>query len=60
MTYGDGVGDIDIRKLVDFHRNHGKKATVTAATAPGRFGAYVPLGPRWMVFRKNRGRWRMD
>jgi glucose-1-phosphate cytidylyltransferase len=44
MTYGDGVGDIDIRKLVDFHRNHGKKATVTAATAPGRFGALRMTG----------------
>jgi glucose-1-phosphate cytidylyltransferase len=44
MTYGDGVGDIDIRKLVDFHRNHGKNATVTAATAPGRFGALRMTG----------------
>ena len=44
MTYGDGVGDIDIRKLVDFHRSHGKKATVTAATAPGRFGALRMTG----------------
>jgi glucose-1-phosphate cytidylyltransferase len=39
MTYGDGVGDIDIAKLLDFHRSHGRKATVTATTAPGRFGA---------------------
>jgi len=39
MTYGDGVGDVDIAKLVDFHREHGRKATVTATTAPGRFGA---------------------
>ena len=39
MTYGDGVGDVDIAKLVDFHRGHGRKATVTATTAPGRFGA---------------------
>ena len=44
MTYGDGVGDIDIAKLVDFHRSHGKKATVTAATAPGRFGALRMTG----------------
>lgn len=44
MTYGDGVGDIDIEKLVDFHRSHGKKATVTAATAPGRFGALRMTG----------------
>src|SRR5688572_23539407 len=39
MTYGDGVGDVDIVKLVDFHKGHGRKATVTATTAPGRFGA---------------------
>jgi glucose-1-phosphate cytidylyltransferase len=44
MTYGDGVGDIDIRKLVDFHGSHGKKATVTATTAPGRFGALRMTG----------------
>jgi glucose-1-phosphate cytidylyltransferase len=39
LTYGDGVGDVDIAKLIEFHRGHGLKATVTATTAPGRFGA---------------------
>jgi glucose-1-phosphate cytidylyltransferase len=39
MTYGDGVGDIDIPALLAFHRSHGRKATVTATVAPGRFGA---------------------
>lgn len=38
LTYGDGVADIDIRALVDFHRGHGKIATVTAVRPPGRFG----------------------
>ena len=38
MTYGDGVADIDLRKLVEFHRKHGKRATVTAVQPPGRFG----------------------
>jgi glucose-1-phosphate cytidylyltransferase len=38
MTYGDGVADIDLRKLVEFHRKHGKPATVTAVQPPGRFG----------------------
>ena len=38
LTYGDGVADIDIRALVDFHRSHGKVATVTAVRPPGRFG----------------------
>lgn len=39
LTYGDGVGDVDIARLLEFHRSHGKQATVTATTAPGRFGA---------------------
>lgn len=39
LTYGDGVGDIDIRKLIDFHRGQGALATVTAVQQPGRFGA---------------------
>ena len=39
LTYGDGVADIDIRGLVDFHRSHGKQATVTAVQPLGRFGA---------------------
>lgn len=38
VTYGDGVGDIDLRALVEFHRNHGRLATVTAVHPPGRFG----------------------
>ncbi len=39
FTYGDGVADIDIRGLVEFHRSHGKPATVTAIRPPGRYGA---------------------
>jgi glucose-1-phosphate cytidylyltransferase len=38
LTYGDGVADIDIRKVVDFHNDHGRLATVTAVPSPGRFG----------------------
>lgn len=37
-TYGDGVGNIDIRALAEFHRSHGKVATVTAVRPPARFG----------------------
>jgi glucose-1-phosphate cytidylyltransferase len=37
-TYGDGVADVDVRALVDYHRSHGKVATVTAVRPPGRFG----------------------
>jgi glucose-1-phosphate cytidylyltransferase len=39
LTYGDGVGDINIKELVEFHKNHGKLATVTATQPEGRFGA---------------------
>lgn len=39
FTYGDGVADIDVAKLVEFHRLHDKKATLTATYPPGRFGA---------------------
>lgn len=39
MTYGDGLSSIDIQSLIDFHKSHGKKATVTAVQPSGRFGA---------------------
>jgi len=39
FTYGDGVSDIDIRALIEFHRMHGKLATITAIQPPGRYGA---------------------
>jgi glucose-1-phosphate cytidylyltransferase len=38
MTYGDGVGTVDIDRLREFHRSHGKLATVTAVRPPARFG----------------------
>ena len=39
LTYGDGVADVDIAKLLEFHRAHGKLATITAVQPLGRFGA---------------------
>jgi glucose-1-phosphate cytidylyltransferase len=39
MTYGDGVSDVDISALVEFHRAAGTRATLTATYPPGRFGA---------------------
>lgn len=39
LTYGDGVADVDIAALLDFHQAHGKLATVTAVQPSGRFGA---------------------
>jgi len=39
MTYGDGLGSVDISASIQFHQHHGKKATMTAVQPPGRFGA---------------------
>src|SRR5688572_11855288 len=39
LTYGDGVGDIDITGSIAFHRVHGRDATMTATRPPARFGA---------------------
>lgn len=39
FTYGDGVSDIDIGASIEFHKQHGKAATLTATFPPGRFGA---------------------
>lgn len=44
FTYGDGVADVDIRAEIDFHRTHGKLATVAAVQPPGRYGALVRDG----------------
>ena len=38
LTYGDGLGDVDIEKLTTFHRSHGRIGTVTGVRPPGRFG----------------------
>lgn len=38
LTWGDGVSDIDLHALVEFHRSHGKLATMTAVRPPARFG----------------------
>ena len=41
LTYGDGVSDVDIDKLLAFHKSHGKLLTVTGVRPPGRFGEMV-------------------
>lgn len=38
LTYGDGLGSVNIEKLIEFHRSHGKIGTVTGVRPPGRFG----------------------
>jgi glucose-1-phosphate cytidylyltransferase len=50
VTYGDGLGDVDISRLVEFHRSHGKLATVTAVHPPARFGALEIEGDCVKVF----------
>jgi glucose-1-phosphate cytidylyltransferase len=50
MTYGDGVASIDIAALLQFHRAHGKLATVTAVRPPGRFGALEIRGEQVNAF----------
>jgi glucose-1-phosphate cytidylyltransferase len=41
LTYGDGVSDVDLAKLIEFHKKQGTKATLTAVQQPGRFGAFT-------------------
>ena len=56
FTYGDGVSDVDISALLDFHEGHGKLATVTAVQPPGRYGALQRVGDQVMGFtEKPRG-----
>ena len=43
-TYGDGVCDVDLQKVLEFHKSHGKIATITAVRPPSRFGGLVLEG----------------
>jgi glucose-1-phosphate cytidylyltransferase len=52
FTYGDGVASIDVKKLIEFHRSHGKRATITSVAPPGRFGALEFDGDRVLRFRE--------
>ncbi len=52
LTYGDGVGNVDITASLDFHRKHGKKLTLTAVRPPGRFGE-LQLSPESRVAEIN-------
>ena len=50
LTYGDGVSDLDIGKLIAFHKEQGTNATLTAVQQPGRFGAFTPRKLRMLKF----------
>jgi glucose-1-phosphate cytidylyltransferase len=52
LTYGDGVGDVDITRLLAFHRQHGKLATVTAVRPVARFGEISVEGSRVVHFKE--------
>lgn len=52
FTYGDGVGSVNIREAIDFHQKHGKLATMTAVSPPGRFGALELSGNQITSFRE--------
>jgi glucose-1-phosphate cytidylyltransferase len=52
LTYGDGVSDINIPRLIEFHRGHGKVGTVTAVQPPGRFGEIDLEGPQVVEFNE--------
>ena len=60
MTYGDGVSDINLQTLIDFHRSQGVLATVTAIQPAGRFGSIEISGARVSAFEEKPvgdGRW---
>jgi len=50
LTYGDGVSDVNLQSLLEFHKRHGRMATVTAVRPPARFGGLVFDGNRVVEF----------
>lgn len=56
MTYVDGLADIDVRALLDFHRSHGRLATVTAVRPPERFGRLELDGEQVACFSEKKER----
>ena len=53
LTYGDGLSDVNLQKLTKFHLMHGKSATVTSVSPPGRFGSLVTEGDMVKSFQKS-------
>ena len=52
LTYGDGLANIDIGKLIKFHKTQGKNATITAVVPPGRYGALEISGNEVSSFKE--------
>ena len=52
LTYGDGVSNVDIKRLLEFHKSHGKLATITTVRPEGRFGVLDIKGSNICAFRE--------
>jgi glucose-1-phosphate cytidylyltransferase len=52
LTWGDGVSDVDLSRLLAFHRSHGKLATITAVRPPARYGHLVFAGDQVVEFNE--------
>jgi len=52
FTYGDGLANVDVRATIEFHRSHGRLATLTAVQPPGRYGALRTEGTVVYGFRE--------
>ena len=52
ITYGDGVADVNIKKLVEYHKSHGKTITVTGVHPPARFGELKEMNGRIVAFEE--------
>lgn len=52
VTWGDGVSDVDLRRLLEFHHSHGKLATLTAVRPPARYGRLTIDGDRVALFEE--------
>jgi glucose-1-phosphate cytidylyltransferase len=52
LTYGDGIGDVDVKAAIALHEREGRLATVTATQPPGRFGALEADGASVLGFRE--------
>lgn len=54
LTYGDGLADVDIKKLVKFHKSHGKMLTITGVHPPARFGEIVAKDGKVTAFQEKK------
>ena len=52
VTYGDGVADVNIKKLVDFHKTHGKTVTINGVHPPARFGELIEKNGKVGLFQE--------